>query len=268
LLAISTVDIISYNENWVSVMMLNRNQSVSLYEQLKRIIQDKIKSGEWKPGDQLPSERELVEEYQISRITVRQAIDLAEREGLVNRVHGVGTFVAHPKIKQELSKVNTFQSTLEEQGLVASTKVLQLNVITSDMQLAKMLDIEVMDKALTLELLGYGDSRPIVYYHSYFSFSVGKKIESAVELALKEGRPFSTRDFYTTYDVFDSPPTHVDQTFEAVGANEYLSKVLDVELHYPLFRVTSIVYRDKTPLEFKETYYRGDKYKFFITRQM
>lgn len=245
--------------------MLNRNKSTPLYEQLKQIIEEKIKSKEWEPEDQLPSERELVDQYKVSRITVRQAIDLAERDGLVKRIHGVGTFVTEPKIKQELGEFNTFQSTLQQQGLIASTKLLKSSVITSDFQLARLLDIDVMEKVINLELVGYGDSSPIVYYNSYFSHSVGEQMEQAADQALKEEKPFSTLDLY---QFLDYEPTHVEQTFEALSTTEQLSKILDVDLHFPLFRVTSIIYQDKTPLEYKETYYRGDKYKFFITRQM
>ncbi len=245
--------------------MLNRNKSIPLYEQLKQIIEEKIKSGEWKPDDQLPSERELVEQYKVSRITVRQAINLAERDGLVKRIHGVGTFVTQPKIKQELGKFSTFQSTLQQQGLIASTKLFKSNIITSDFQLARLLDIDVMEKVINLELVGYGDSSPIVYYNSYFSYSVGEQMKQAAEQALKEEKSFSTLDLY---QYLDYEPTHVEQTLEALSTTEQLSIILDVDIHFPLFRVTSMVYQDKTPLEFKETYYKGDKYKFFITRQM
>ncbi|GIN91588.1 GntR family transcriptional regulator [Siminovitchia terrae] len=248
--------------------MLDKNKSSPLYKQLKNIIKDKIESGEWETDKQLPSERELVEQYKVSRITVRQAIDLAEREGLVKRVHGVGTFVAQSKIKQELTEFNTFQSTLQQLGLLASTKLLKSSVETSNFQLAKLLDIGVMDKVIHLELIGYGDSDPIVYYSSYFSFDFGKKMQSVAEKALNDNIPFSTLDLYTNNNNLGFQPTHVEQTFEAMAADENLSKILNVDLHFPLFHVTSVVYYDKLPLEYKETFYRGDKYKFFITRQM
>ncbi|WP_368503271.1 GntR family transcriptional regulator [Alkalihalophilus sp. As8PL] len=247
--------------------MLDRKHSKPLYEQLKNDIQRKIKAGELKPGDQLPSERELVDLYQISRITVRQAINLAEKEGLVTRAHGVGTFIAKPKIKQELTSFNDFQSTLQQQGLIASTKLHGVETISSDFQLSRLLDINVMEKVINLELVGYGDERPVVYYNSYFSYSVGETMKKVAEEALQLKKPFSTLDLYDQ-ESNGLKPTHVEQTFEAQAAHESLATILEVEKGFPLFRVTSIVYQDKTPLEYKETYYRGDKYKFFITRPM
>lgn len=248
--------------------MLDRNSSSPLYEQLKNVLQKKIVSGELKPEEQIPSERELVDKYNVSRITVRQAINLAEHEGLVRRVHGVGTFVAKPKIQQELSSVNTFQSTLLQQGLIASTKLHKAQTVASDFQLSRLLNISVMERVVNLQLIGYGDNSPVVYYNSYFSSSVGEKMKQAAENALKNGQTFSTLDLYRMDPALNYYPTHVEQTFEATAADEELSFILEVEEGFPLFRVTSIVYQDQLPLEYKETYYRGDKYKFFITRQM
>ncbi|MBX9973642.1 GntR family transcriptional regulator [Cytobacillus firmus] len=248
--------------------MLDRNNSAPLYEQLKNVIKKKIHSGELKPDEQIPSERELVEKYQVSRITVRQAINLAEQEGLVRRVHGVGTFVAAPKIQQELGSLNNFQSTLQQQGLIGSTKLRNTQIITSDFLLSRLLAIQVMDRVMNIELIGFGDNSPIVYYNSYFSFTVGEKMKKAAETALEKGQPFSTLDLYNLDLEVGYSPTHVEQTFEAQAAVPHLAEILEVKEGFPLFRVTSIVYEDQKPLEYKETYYRGDKYKFFITRQM
>lgn len=248
--------------------MLDRNSSAPLYEQLKNEIQKKIQAGELKPEDQIPSERDLVEQYNVSRITVRQAINLAEQEGLVRRVHGVGTFVAQPKIQQELSSMSDFQSTLQQQGLIASTEMYRAQTVSSDFQLSRLLEIQVMDRVINLQLIGYGDNNPVVFYNSYFPYSVGEKMKKAADMALEKGQPFSTLNLYKMDHSLEYHPTHVEQTYEAQAADALLAEILQVKEGFPLFRVTSIVYQDRIPLEYKETYYRGDKYKFFITRQM
>lgn len=248
--------------------LLERNGTAPLYEQLKDVIHKKIKSGELKPDQQIPSERELEKTYNVSRITVRQAINLAEQEGLVRRVHGVGTFVSKPKIQQELSTLSNFQSTLQQQGLIASTKLHNSQTIVSDFQLSKLLSIQVNEKVINLELIGLGDNSPIVYYNSYFSFPVGEKMKQAAELVLDKDQPFSTLDLYKMDPHLKFNPTHIEQTYEALAAVPFLAEILKVKEGFPLIKVTSLVYQDKNPLEYKETYYRGDKYKFFITRYM
>jgi len=246
--------------------MLNRNKSTPLYEQLKDVIEHKINTNEYKPNEQISSEREFCERYNVSRITVRQAIALAEKEGLVSRVQGVGTFVARPKIKQELNTVADFQSTVAQLGLIASTQLISSEIITSDFKLAKLLNMNVMDKVLNLQLLGYGDESPIVYYNTSFPFVLGKEIKEIAKEYAQQNIPFSTLDLYKNLD--DYNPTHVEQTFESLVAKDEIIDILQVERDSPLLRVTSIVYQDNTPLEYKEAYYRGDKYRFFIKRQI
>lgn len=246
--------------------MLNRNISIPLYEQLKNIIEHKINTNEFKANEQIPSERELGEMYNVSRITVRQAIDLAEKEGLVSRVHGVGTFVASPKIRQELDTIADFQSTLSQSGLIASTELIETNVLTSDFKLSKLLNLNIMEKILNLQLIGYGDDSPIVYYNTFFPFKLGEKMKGITKKRLENKLPFSTLDLYK--ELTEYKPSHVEQTFEAITANDQVAQLLSVNIGFPLLRVSSIVYEGKKPLEYKETYYRGDKYRFFITRKI
>ena len=246
--------------------MLSRNTSIPLYEQLKNMIEHKINTREFQPNEQIPSERELGERYNVSRITVRQAIALAEKEGLVSRVHGVGTFVANPKIKQELNTIVDFQSTVTDLGLIASTELLHSEIITSDFKLAKLLNLNVMEKILNLQIVGYGNDNPIVFYNTYFSFALGEKMREASKEVIKRNEPFSTLDLYKEFT--DAEPTHVEQTFEAITATEQLAQPLKVNPGFPILRVTSIVYQDYMPLEYKEAHYRGDTYRFFMTRQV
>jgi GntR family transcriptional regulator len=84
--------------------MLDKRSHLPLHQQLKAAIEDRILSGEWLPGTQVPSERELCEQYQISRITVRQALSALVTEGRLIRTQGRGTFVAWPRIEQQLTR--------------------------------------------------------------------------------------------------------------------------------------------------------------------
>lgn len=246
--------------------MLDRNNTIPLYEQLKDKIAKDIKEGKYKPDQQIPSERVLGDIYGVSRITVRQAISLAEKEGILYRVHGVGTFVSQGKIEQQLSELNNFHSTLMKKGLIASTKLLKEDTIASDFLISRLLDVQVMESVYNVQLLGLGDASPIVYYNSYFTNDISTYIKNEVDKALTSQTPFSTLDLYTE----DPPvkPTHIEQSFEARNADEDVATLLEVEKGSPLLSVTSIVYAEKKPLEYKETHYRGDKYKFYITRKM
>ncbi|MFS0593382.1 GntR family transcriptional regulator [Cytobacillus horneckiae] len=247
--------------------MLDRSSSIPLYEQVGRLIKEKVRTNEWKPGRQLPSERELCEIFSVSRITIRQAIKLLETDGILQRTHGVGTFVT-PKntLEQPLEEIKSFQSMLEQQGVIGSTKVIASNQILSSVQISKVLNLELTDQVTNLQLLGYGDNQPIVYYNSFFPKHIGKKMEKAAKEAQAEQRAFSTLDLYRKD--FDRKPTHMEQAFESHIADKNLASLLDVKEGWPIFHITSIMYADTTPLEYREAFYKGDQYRFYIKRKL
>src|SRR5699024_7295342 len=182
------------------------------------------------------------------------------------KVHGVGTFVAKPKIKQQLEEIADFASTATQLGVDARTKVIKSNTITSDFTLAKLLNQNVMENVLNIQLIGHSGDSPIVFYTAYFPYELGKKVEAEAYKAMEEKKAFSTLDLYKNFP--DVNPTHVEQTFESLSATENTAELLHVDVGFPLLRVTSIIYEDATPLEYKEAYYLGDKYRFFITRKI
>lgn len=91
---------------------------VPLYQQLKSVLKDDIERGVYKSGDRLPSEPDLIREYGISRITVRQALDDLEVEGLIVRRHGKGTYVAERQIEQELVRLTDFVEDMQRAGQI------------------------------------------------------------------------------------------------------------------------------------------------------
>jgi len=246
--------------------MLERNNLVPLYEQLGNKIMEQIRSGEWESGEQLPSEKELAEKYKVSRITVRQALAMAERSQLVKKVQGIGTFVNQKTIAQRLESITSFQTTIEQLGLIASTKLIKYLEITSNIQLSRLLNLNIMDRIVNIQLLGSGDNTPVVYYNSYFSHELGILMGEFSKKNTENGKPFSTMDFYK--ETNDFKPTHVEQTFEAVLSNNDTASKLEIPIGEPLLKVTSMVYKDEEPLEFKEAFYKGDIYKFFVTRRL
>ena len=224
-------------------MQLERNNPAPLYEQLKKIIEQKIEQGDLEADDQIPSERELCEQYGVSRITVRQAINLAVNEGLLYRTHGRGTFVARPKIEQGLKNIHTFQQTLAAQGILASTKLLEAKFVPSDLFMSRLLETSMAEQVATLHLLGYGDEFPFVYYESYFSQQVGQTMFHEAKQAIEKNIPFSTLDLYSKRMGIN--PTHVEQTFESITSDLKISELLQIEPKSPILLVTSIVYENQ-----------------------
>src|SRR5256885_4107636 len=109
-----------------------RNSPLPRYYQLKEIMRERVRAGEWQPGDLIPSERELSETYSISRMTARQAITDLVNEGLFYREQGRGTFVADNRITQQLLQLTGFTEDISTRGQRPSTIVLSAAMHPAD----------------------------------------------------------------------------------------------------------------------------------------
>lgn len=147
-------------------------QRLPLYCQLAEKIENKIDSGEWAVGSCIPSERELSSQYEMSRITVRKAIDELERKGKLEKVQGKGTFVLNHQIVQNLGSVYSFSKEMEKQGRISSTKTLAREIIPADARVAKNLKIEEGTSVIFLKRLRCDeDGKAIMVEKTYFEES-------------------------------------------------------------------------------------------------
>src|SRR5574341_1099270 len=110
----------------LSAMDVDRNLPVPLYYQLREALLTLIKEGRLKEGDLIPTERELGERFQVSRITVRRAIDELAREGYLVTQQGKGTFVARPKIQRHMTHMKSFSEEMADEGHRPGSRLLSL----------------------------------------------------------------------------------------------------------------------------------------------
>lgn len=237
-----------------------------LYAQLVTSFREDIESGEWSPGHKLPSERELCELFGVSRITVRRALDEAAKSGLVDRVHGVGNFVASTKMRQSLPDLKSFGISVAEEGLTASTRITLERSEMSDFAISRILDVSVGSPTTFLQLLGLGGEMPLVFYESYLHSDLGGRVVAEAQRLASDGIPFSTLDIHRAAKA--DPVTRIEQTFEAVTADQAVATFLEVEPGWPIFRVESVLRSATRVLEYRVARYRGDKYKFAIDRSV
>lgn len=247
--------------------MIDHQASTPLYHQLKEFIYAQIRDGKLAAGAAIPSERELCGMFGVSRTTVRQAINEAVGEGILEKRHGKGTFVLPKKIAQGLKRITSFERTLTERGFVPSTKVEGFGEIRFDAEISRFLNISVNDKIMKLNLLGFADNEPVVYYVSYFPFRLGNfMVQRALEKE-RSGVSFSSYDLY--FDGCEVQPAVARQTFEASVADEATRRLLRIKRGVPVFLVTSLVTAaDGDVLEYRKAIYRGDRYKFEMVREM
>jgi len=141
--------------------MLDKTSSTPLHIQLTNLLRQRIVSFDLEPDSQLPSEREMCDQYGISRITVRKAMAALQNEGLIYTTVGKGTYVAVQKLKEELRPLSSFTEDLERRGLVASSQVLNAAIVSTDEDLAGKLRVTQGSEVVLIHRLRLANGSPI-----------------------------------------------------------------------------------------------------------
>lgn len=253
----------------MTTLDLVRDGAKPLYQQVKEQLEQRIKAGKYKPHEKLPSERILCEIFKVSRITIRQALEEAVKEGLLYREYGRGTFVADESsaFEQPLENVQGFEDLLNAQGAQGKTEILATENVWTDIQMSSVFQVKAGTPLLQMNLLGYSEEKPVVYYQSYFREEVGRQVTAIAHELEKDKKPFSSTDLYHHYA--GEKPNKIQQNMEATLADEELAQTLRVTVGHPLMKVTSFFLTStNTPVEFRYAFYRGEKYIFHLTRRL
>lgn len=229
---------------------------IPFYHQLKEILKANIMTGEWVPGDRIPSENELRNAYQISRNTVKKALDDMVQEGLLKRIQGKGTFVAKPKLEQSLTGFYSFSKVIKQQGMEPKDVVISIEEIEADTNIANQLKIDLNEPVTALRRLRCADEEPIILETSY----IPKKIVSEI--------PHDMLKKYSLYDFMEKEAGVVvvsaKEIFEPVLVRDYESQYLGVKEGYPALMLDRIAYNAaKQPVEFCRSIVRGDRCRFY-----
>lgn len=128
--------------------MVEANSVIPLYKQIVRALSDSIANGTYRPGDKLPTEAELIEQFGVSRITVRSAIKEMEDAGLVERARGKGTFVSSDTQMYAADDRESFTHSCQLAGKQASTRVLEMGWDFPSLRDAKFLGVDDTQKVL------------------------------------------------------------------------------------------------------------------------
>ncbi|HBT39284.1 MAG: Transcriptional regulator, GntR family [Thermotoga sp. 50_1627] len=158
--------------------MLDKSSAVPLYAQLAEKLKEKILKGEWKDGEKIPPEFELMEKYGVSRATVRTAIDTLVAEGFLVKRHGVGTFVRKFRPTFSFEPLISLNYALETFGFVSKNVVLKKAYVKLDENLSCDARWKSVQECFLVKRLRYVDEFPIVVEESYFHPEIAKAIEN------------------------------------------------------------------------------------------
>ena len=237
---------------------INFDSHVPYYIQLMDILRGKVQLAEWVPGDQIPGEQDLCEQYQVSRTVVRQALRELEFEGVISRQKGKGTFISLPKISEGLvQKLTGFYQDMVERGLKPGTQVLHQNVISSNDKIAHFLNIKSGENVIDIQRLRFINDEPIQLVTTYIPFDVCPSLAS-VDL--------SNRSLYEYLEkecgIFLAKG---HRYIEAVLANDYEAALLGIERGDPLLLLDSVSFSENgQPIEYYHALHRGDRSRFEV----
>ena len=231
---------------------LKRDGSSPLYYQIKENLSLMIKKGLFKPGDKLPTEKELAAGFDVSDITVKKALKELELLGLITRKPGKGTFVKTKSLSYPLFKFTNFVEQIRQQGHQPYTKVLRFDKYKADKDVVHYLQKKEGTEVLILERLRFADKTPLVYQTSYIISEVGNKI-TKTEL--------ERRSLYEMLrDISGIWITKVREELQAIILPPFESKMLNVKKGSPGFFSNRIAYlKDDVPVVYDRVFVRGDK---------
>lgn len=236
--------------------IIDKTSKIPLYLQLMQEMINKIEKGVYKENDKLPSERELCKIYDLSRITVRQALQELEREGYIYKVHGVGTFVAPKKYDQSLVKLYSFTDEMKKLGKTPSTKVMEFTILAIDEYLAKKMKLEPKEEVYKIVRLRLADGEPLIYETTYLPREVFPKL-SVNDLI--------SRPMYTIFqEDYNIHVTRAIETFSATVVREDEALYLDVPAQKPAMLIKRYAYFNDLLIEYTVSVARGEKFKYIV----
>ncbi|MDD5703976.1 MAG: GntR family transcriptional regulator [Dehalococcoidales bacterium] len=238
-------------------MNFDKNDAQPLFLQLENAIRRKINTGELITGDRIPSENELAKEFEISRMTVRRALDRLVMEGLIIRRQGKGSYVGEGKVPYIPNTIYSFSTAMRDLGHDIKTRVLEKKIIKSPLDVAHELGIDRNEPVVFLQRLRIVDQIPATFHTSYlptkyFSSILNQDLTS--EPLSKIMERISGLRLVNSHD-----------TIEAVLVRSFEANILGIRENQPVFLVRGIAYgSDGTALRSTKAIYRSDLFRFSI----
>lgn len=234
-----------------------KEKAIPLYYQLETILRRRILAGDFSPDTLLPSEEALGQEYNVSRITVRQALASLERDGLILRRRGKGTFVAEKVLPVETPKLAGSMEDLILMGIQTSTKILNTSIIVPPEIIRNRLDLETDEKVYRIEKVRSVEKDSFSYVINYLPFQIGERIK----IESLKVKPL----LMVLEDDLGIRVNEADQKIEATVADALVAPLLGIRVGDPLLKVERTVYDIKgKAVEYVSVLYRADKYFFNV----
>ncbi|EJO5349339.1 GntR family transcriptional regulator [Clostridium botulinum] len=241
--------------------IVSKKSPIPLHYQIKEILQEMIENEELKPGDAVPTERELCSIQGVSRMTVNKAIMALVNEGLLYREQGKGTFVAKPKQNKTIAGLRSFTEEMKAKGVETQTKILFFKIKEATKRIKSILNMaDDHDKVIEISRLRMIEGEPVAIETVWIPYNLCNDMDRQTI----EGKSLY-EIFKNKYNYF---PQKAKQTIEPIVLNEDECKLLNQNENSLalMFRRTTYI-KDEMPIEYTKAIYRSDIYKYELVFQ-
>ncbi len=233
---------------------LNSETSSPLYAQLMQKIKNSISNGELKIGSKIAAEQDLCIQYGVSRITVRKAISELEKQGILEKKQGKGTFVTVPAIHRKLHAVNSFHDTCRMNGQRPSTRTIASRTVTASVQDTDELGVAVGARVVETVRVHFADKVPVILEENHFSMAYSYLLESDLNGSL-----------YNLLSECGAEPAQATHVISIRKASRQVAGLLKIEEGGSLLFLHEVIFDKKgRPLHTSSQYIRGDIFTFRI----
>lgn len=236
---------------------LQHESLIPLYHQLMERLKASIEKEHWTPGDKIPSENQLMDQFGVSRNTAKKAIEELVQAGILYRIQGKGTFVAKPKLQQSLMGFYSFSKVLKEKGLNPKDIILKIEEVKPNAKIREALQLGEGELVIEMKRLRCANNEPYILESSF----IPKGVVSDREQLKKVGE-ISLYDLFLQQ--FNIVVTKAKEAFEPVLIRVDESEYLQTKEGSPALLLERTAYDSEgSPVEFCISIVRGDRCRFY-----
>jgi GntR family transcriptional regulator len=238
-------------------MSERRRNGMPAYQKIQRTIRQRIEAKQLRPGDAVSSERELAKIHDVSLMTARHALAGLEREGIVERRRGAGTFVAPPRI--QFNKLMSYTEQMASRGLPPSSKVIMAKIVEDEPEISARLGLGATSRMVKIERVRLTAEEPFALETCYLP---------AADFAELVDAPLARSSLFSKIENdYGVELAYADEEVDATVAEGRVAQLLNLRAGAPLLRIRQVIYSSKTkPVIYVIGFYRSERHSLFIRR--
>lgn len=231
---------------------IDKKSEIPLYQQLAHSIKKAVDEQKLKENDKIPAENEFCKIYDLSRTTVRQALDILEKDGYIYKLKGKGSYVSTPKIYQNRSSFSKFYDDIRSLGKTPVSKIISLKVKVANAYIKEKMQLEENDLICQIKWVRYGNNEPLIYETINLNYKLVDGIETK-ELTEKKLYDILTEEYGIKM-------THGKELFYPCKLDLNEAKNLGLKENDLGMKVERIVFQGKDVVEYTTSTVRGDRF--------